>query len=312
MAAAFDQTVAATRAASEEALFQQSVKRARAMCSEGITTLEIKSGYGLDLETELKMLRVAKRIGDILPMRVKKTFLGAHALPLEYENRADEYIDLVCEEMLPQISKANLADSVDVFCDKIGFSLAQAERVFIAAQNLGLSIKCHAEQLSDSGGALLAAKYRALSVDHLEHLSAAGVKALAKAGSVAVLLPGAYYFLRETKMPPIELLREAGVPLAIATDCNPGSSPTTSLLLMMSMACTLFRLTPEEALLGVTRNAAKALGLEATRGTLEVGKQADLVVWDVKHPAELAYNIGYNPCARVLQDGELVAAVFKQ
>jgi imidazolonepropionase len=294
-------TVKATREASEEDLFQQSLKRAQALVAEGVTTIEIKSGYGLDLETELKMLRVAKKIGDVLPLTIKLTFLGAHALPVEYQGRADEYIDLVCHEMLPAIHAAGLVDSVDVFCETIGFTLAQTKRVFEAAKKLNLPVKCHAEQLSDSGGAALSAKYQALSVDHLEFISEKSVEEIKKSGTVAVLLPGAFYFLREKKCPPIELLRKYHVPMAVATDCNPGTSPVTSLLLMMNMACVLFGLTPEEALLGVTRHAAQALGIENECGTLEVGKNADFAVWDVRHPAELIYNIGLNPCIWVVR-----------
>jgi imidazolonepropionase len=296
-------TVAATRAASEENLLQQSLVRARVLLSSGVTTLEIKSGYGLDLATELKILRVAKQIGDCLPVTVVPTFLGAHALPVEYQHQADKYIDLVCNEMLPAIAQAGLAQAVDVFCEKIGFTLAQTERVFQAAAQLGLGIKCHAEQLSDMGGAGLAARYHAWSVDHLEFLSESSIAALAKAGTVAVLLPGAFYFLRETQLPPIDLLRQYQVPMAIATDCNPGTSPVTSLLLMLNMACTLFKLTPEEALLGVTQHAAKALGLAKTHGSLTVGKVADFAIWDVQHPAELAYQIGLNPLVNVVKAG---------
>jgi imidazolonepropionase len=270
----------------------------------GVTTVEIKSGYGLDLETEMKILRVAKKIGELLPLTVSLTFLGAHALPPEYKNNPDKYIDLVCEEMLPTLFAEGLVNSVDVFCESIAFTTAQAEKVFKAARELGLMVKCHAEQLSDMGASRLAAKYGAVSVDHLEFLSGEDVKVLAESGSVAVLLPGAFYFLRETQMPPVELLRRAGVPMAIATDCNPGTSPVTSLLLMLNMACTLFRLTPEEALMGVTINAAKALGLEKTHGTLTVGKSADFVLWNVSHPAELAYYLGSTPCGRVVKNGE--------
>lgn len=288
-------TVLATRNASEEELLQQSLKRARALMAEGVTTIEIKSGYGLDLETELKILRVAKQIGEILPLTVKKTFLGAHTLPSEYQGRADAYIDLVCEEMIPVIVEQGLADCVDVFCENIGFNPEQTERVFIAANKYGLAVKCHAEQLSDSNGASLAAKYHALSVDHLEFLSEGSVHAISESGTVAVLLPGAFYFLRETRLPPIDLLRQYNVPMAIATDCNPGTSPVTSILLMLSMACVLFKLTPEEALTGVTRHAAKALGLEDSHGTLAIGKMADFVVWDISHPEELVYNLGSNP-----------------
>lgn len=285
-------TVLATRAASEEELLEQSLKRARALMQSGVTTLEIKSGYGLDLETEIKILRVAKKIAEILPLHVVTSFLGAHAVPLEYQGKTDAYVDLVCDQMIPVIAEERLADNVDVFCETIGFTLSQTEKVFKMAKKYGLGIKCHAEQLSDSGSARLAASYQALSVDHLEHLSEEGVKALAESGTVAVLLPGAFYFLRETHKPPVALLREYKVPMAISSDCNPGTSPVTSLLLILNMACTFFGLTPEEALLGVTRHAAKALGLEKTHGSLEIGKVADIAVWDVKHPEELVYYLG--------------------
>jgi imidazolonepropionase len=296
-------TVTATRMASFDDLLEQSLKRARHLVAEGVTTIEVKSGYGLNLESELKILRVAKRIGEMLPVSISLTFLGAHSLPLEYKDKPDEYIDSVCHDMLPVIVGENLVNSVDVFCENIAFDLAQTERVFKTAREFNLGVKCHAEQLSDMGSAALAAKYNAVSVDHLEFLSAKGVDALAKSGTVAVLLPGAFYFLRETQLPPIDLLRKAGVPIAIATDCNPGTSPVTSLLLMLNMACTLFRLTPEEALSGVTRHAAKALGLQATHGTLSVGKVADFVVWDIQHPAELVYHIGLNPLVMVVKNG---------
>lgn len=299
-------TVTATRAASEDALFIQSFKRAEALSASGVTTVEIKSGYGLDLDTELKMLRVAKRIEDMLPLTVKRTFLGAHTIPNEYKNKADDYITYVCDTMLPIIAKEKLADSVDVFCEKIAFNADQTERVFIAAQKLGLNIKCHAEQLSDMGATALSAKYNALSVDHLEHVSDAGIKAIAQSGTVAVLLPGAFYFLCETKLPPITVLRKHNVLMAIATDCNPGTSPVTSLLLMLNMACTLFRLTPQEALLGVTRHAAMALGIEKSCGTLTVGKVADMAVWDVKHPSELAYYVGGELLVSLVKGGSVV------
>ncbi len=298
-------TVAATRAATEEELFQQSSKRARALLAEGVTTIEIKSGYGLDLVNELKILRVAKYLGETLPVTVIKTFLGAHTVPLEFQDKQEDYVDLVCNKMLPVIAKEKLADTVDVFCETIAFNLAQTERVFLAAKKYGLAVKCHAEQLSDSGAARLAAQYHALSVDHLEFLSESSVKALAQTGTVAVLLPGAFYFSRETHKPPIALLRQYNIPMAVSTDCNPGTSPTTSLLLMLNMACTLFQLTPEETLAGVTRHAAQALGLEKSHGTLTVGKVADFVVWDVKHPVELVYNIGFNPCLSVIKEGAL-------
>ncbi len=300
-------TVNATRAASEEELFQQSLKRAKALLSGGVTTIEIKSGYGLDLQTELKMLHVAKHIGKVLPMTVVKTFLGAHAIPLEYQDRSDDYIEFICEEMLPRIAEARLADMVDVFCETIGFNLAQTERVFQAAQHYGFGIKCHAEQLSNSGSAMLAAKYQALSVDHLEFLSEESVHALAKTKTVAVLLPGAFYFLREKQLPPVALLRAQGVPMAIATDSNPGTSPVTSLLLMLNMASTLFRLTPEEALAGVTRHAAQALGLQDEVGTLSVGKKADFIIWDIKSPVELVYSVGWNGARKIVRHGKVVS-----
>ena len=284
-------TVIATRAASEDDLLQQSSKRARNLLASGVTTVEIKSGYGLDIETELKMLRVAKRIATILPLTVKCTFLGAHAVPVEYKNNADRYIDHVCHDMIPRVAQEKLAEAVDVFCEKIAFNLEQTERVFSAAKQYGLAIKCHAEQLSDMGASTLSANYQALSVDHLEHVSKDSVAAIAKSGTVAVLLPGAFYFLRETKLPPIDLLRRKQIPIAIATDSNPGTSPVTSLLLMLNMACTLFRLTPEEALLGVTQHAAKALGMANSHGSLTVGKVADIAIWDVSHPAELAITL---------------------
>lgn len=296
-------TVMATRQASEDELFEQSFRRALTLLSGGVTTLEIKSGYGLNWEAELKILKVAQRLEDILPITIQKTFLGAHTLPPEFKNKADGYIDLVCDEMLPQIAAEKLADAVDVFCETIAFNLAQTERVFVAAKQYGLAIKCHAEQLSCSGVAELAARYQALSVDHLEYVSEAGIKAIAQSGTVAVLLPGAFYFLREAKAPPLGWLREYKVPIAIATDCNPGTSPTLSLLLMMNMACTLWCMTPEEVLLGVTKHAAEALGYGKTRGTLSVGKAADLAVWDVKHPNELAYYLGGNPLRQIVSAG---------
>lgn len=299
-------TVTATRAASQDVLFDQSLKRARSLLASGVTSLEIKSGYGLDWETELKILRVAKCIEEALPLTVSKTFLGAHTVPLEYRGKADAYIDLICNEMIPLVAKEKLADAVDVFCERIAFSLQQTERVFKAATEHGLAIKCHAEQLSDSGSAMLAAKYHAWSVDHLEHLSLQGVKAIAESGTVAVLLPGAFYFLRETHYPPIALLREHQVPIAIATDANPGTSPILSLLLILNMACTLFRLTPEEALMGVTLNAAKALGMDKTHGSLVSGKVADFAIWKVGHPAELAYYMGDSPLQQLVKEGRVV------
>lgn len=286
-------TVQATRQASEEALLAQSQRRLRALLDEGVTTLEIKSGYGLALEHEAKCLRVARTLGQQSPVTVRTTFLGAHAIPPEFAGRSDDYIDAVLA-MMPVLAAEGLVDAVDAFCEGIGFNLAQTERVFARARQLNLPVKLHAEQLSDSDGAALAARYQAQSCDHLEWLSHRGAQAMGEAGTVAVLLPGAYYFLRETRLPPIDLLRALGVPIAISTDCNPGSSPCTSLLLMLNMACTLFRLTPQEALAGVTRHAARALGL-TDRGVLAVGQRADVVLWDVQEPAELCYAMGARP-----------------
>jgi imidazolonepropionase len=295
-------TVAATRALSEDELYAASRPRLEALVAEGVTTVEIKSGYGLDTATEAKSLRVARRLGRDLPVTVATTFLGAHALPAEYADRSDAFIDLVVNEMLPAVAREGLADAVDAFCEGIGFTPAQVERVFQAARKLSLPVKLHAEQLSNLGGAALAARYGALSADHLEYIDEAGVRAMQAAGTVAVLLPGAFYFLREKQMPPLDLFRGHGVPIAISTDSNPGTSPVTSLLLMLNMACTLFRMTPEQALAGVTRNAARALGL-ADRGTLEPGKQADFVVWDIAEPAELCYRFGFNPAAEMVKSG---------
>ena len=301
-------TVNATRKASEQALLAAARKRAGALKREGVTTIEIKSGYGLDVETELKMLRVARRLGEEDPqVDVKTTFLGAHALPPEYASDRRAYIRLVADEMLSQVYLENLADAVDGFCETIAFSPEEIEHVFDRACELGLHVKLHADQLSDLNGAALAARYGALSADHLEYTSAAGVDALARSGAVAVLLPGAFYTLKETQLPPVDLLRRYQAPVAIATDANPGSSPVLSLLLMLNMACTLFSLTPEEALAGVTRNAAQALGLTDDRGTLETGKRADFVIWDIAHPSELAYMIGANPCAGIIKDGKPMA-----
>jgi imidazolonepropionase len=298
-------TVRATRAASEDALLDASLTRVQNLLAEGVTTLEIKSGYGLDLDTERKMLRVARRIGTTMPVRVRTTFLGAHALPPEYAGQADRYIDLVCDTMLPALAAEGLVDAVDAFCERIGFSAAQTERVFDTARRLGLPVKLHAEQLSDQGGAALVARYGGLSADHLEYLSPEGIAAMSVAGTVAVLLPGAFYFLRETKLPPVTALRNAGVPIAVSTDCNPGTSPMTSLLLAMNMACTLFRMTPQEALAGTTLHAARALGLADQVGSLEVGKSADFAVWEIERPGELAYAIGGNPCRCVVNEGNV-------
>ncbi|HWK45742.1 MAG TPA: imidazolonepropionase [Stellaceae bacterium] len=298
-------TVAATRAASEQALTDSALRRLARLVAEGVTTVEVKSGYGLELEAELKMLRVARRLESLLPVSVRTSFLGAHALPTEFAGRQGDYVTLLCDQMLPAVAASGLADAVDAFCEGIAFTAEETARIFARATQLGLPVKLHADQLSDTGGSGLAARFGALSADHLEHASADSVAAMASAGTVAVLLPGASYFLRETKLPPVAALREAGVPMAIATNCNPGSSPATSLLLMLSMACTLFRLTPEEALAGITRNAAQALGLK-DRGRLGVGLRADLVLWDVAHPAELAYWIGHNPRRATIREGVLL------
>ena len=263
--------------------------------AHGVTTVEIKSGYGLSLKDELKCLRVARELGQRAPVTVRTTLLAAHALPPEYAGRADDYIGHIVDHILPEAARLRLADAVDAFCETIGFDLLQTRRVFQAAREHGLPVKLHAEQLSNMGGAALAAEFGALSADHLEHVDEAGVMAMAQSGTVAVMLPGAYYFLRDTHLPPIDLFRRHGVPMAVATDCNPGSSPTTHLPLMMNMACTLFRMTPAEAMLGVTRHAAQALGLLDSHGTIELGKAADLCLWNVDHPAELAYAIGASP-----------------
>ena len=296
-------TVRATRAASEHELLRQSLPRVASLLAEGVTTIEIKSGYGLTLEHEAKMLRVARRVAKVVPVEVATSFLGAHALPPEFAGRADAYIDCVCEQMLAPLVREGLVDAVDAFCERIGFSPAQTARLFAAAARHGLSVKLHAEQLSDQGGAQLVAQHGGLSADHLEHVSEAGIAAMAAAGTVAVLLPGAYYFLRETQAPPVAALRAAGVPMAVATDCNPGTSPMCSLLLALNMACTLWRLTPLEALQGATVHAARALGRQARIGTLEVGKQADMALWDIARPADLAYAIGFNPCRAVFNAG---------
>jgi imidazolonepropionase len=295
-------TVKATRAADEDSLVRQALPRVDALIAEGVAVIEIKSGYGLDIDTELRILRAARRIGRERPVHVVTSFLGAHAIPAEYAGRADFYVDEVCLPALEAAHREGLADAVDGFCEGIAFSAAQIARVFDRAKALGLPVKLHAEQLSNLGGAALAASYGALSADHLEYLDWAGVNAMKAAGTVAVLLPGAFYTLREKQMPPVGLLREATVPMAVATDCNPGSSPMTSLLLAMNMACTLFRLTPEEALKGVTAYAARALGLK-DRGVIAAGMRADLAVWDVEDPAELSYRIGFNPLHRRIFGG---------
>ncbi len=297
-------TVQATRETSEEALLALAVGRVRALLAEGVTTIEIKSGYGLDLPNELKLLRVAGRLGESLPVTVHRTLLAAHALPPEYTGRADAYVDLVVSEILPVAAAEGLVDSVDAFCEHIAFSPSQVRRIFDCARRLRVPVRLHAEQLSNSHGAALAASFRALSADHLECLDEDGATAMARAGTVAVLLPGAFFFLRETRVPPVGLLRRHGVPIALASDFNPGSSPLLSLRLAMTMGCTLFGLTPAEALAGVTVQAARALGLEAERGTLEPGKVADLVVWDASHPAELAAQFGTAQPRLVLRRGQ--------
>ncbi|MCV0394824.1 MAG: imidazolonepropionase [Rhizobiaceae bacterium] len=291
-------TVAATRALSEDELVEAALPRLDALIAEGVATVEIKSGYGLTVDDEIKMLRAARRLGALRPVRVVTSWLAAHAVPAEYKGRADAYVEEVAITGMRQAHAEGLIDMVDGFCEGIAFSPDQIGRVFEAARELGLPLKLHAEQLSNLGGAALAARFGAISADHLEHLDADGVAAMKKAGTVAVLLPGAYYFLRETQAPPVGLLREAGVPIAVATDCNPGSSPIASPLLALNMACTFFRLTPEEALAGATRVAARALGLQGETGTIEPGKRADIAIWNVSHPAELAYRIGWNPLNR--------------
>ena len=297
-------TVNATRQASEAELFEQALIRIQPLLDEGVTTLEIKSGYGLDAANEIKMLRVANRLGIELGVQIQKTFLGAHALPVEFADRSDEYIELVCSEMLPQAHQLELVDAVDVFIESIAFSREQGEKVLAKAQQLGLPVKAHVEQLSDQGGAVMSAELGALSVDHLEYLPIKDVARIGATNTVAVLLPGAFYILREKQLPPIEAMREHGVVMALATDANPGSSPLHSILLTMNMACTLFRMTPAEALRGVTINAAKALGLDQQIGSLAPGKQADIVIWDVDRPSMLSYRIGVNPCRCVMQAGQ--------
>lgn len=288
-------TMAATRAASEDDLVSSALVRLDALLAEGVTTVEVKSGYGLAMDTEIKMLRAARRLGGERRVAIRTSFLGAHALPPEYAGNTDGYIDHVCNDMIPAIAALGLADAVDGFCETIGFSARQIERVLATATAFALPVKLHAEQLSNSHGAALAAGFGALSTDHLEHLDAAGIAAMKAAGTVAVLLPGAYYFTRETQLPPVEALRKAAVPMALATDCNPGTSPLTSILLVMNMGATLFRLTVTECLEGVTCHAAQALGLAGETGTLEAGKFCDLAIWDVERPAELVYRMGGNP-----------------
>ena len=299
-------TVNATRAASEDALFASAAQRLRSLIAEGVTAVEIKSGYGLDTPTEAKMLRVARRLGRELPVTVYTTFLGAHALPPEYRGRPDEYITHVCTDMLPMLAEQGLVDAVDAFCENIAFSVAQCERVFQAATSLGLPVKLHAEQLSNIGATQLATRYGALSTDHLEHVVEADVAAMSGAGTTAVLLPAAFYCLRETVRPPVDLFRRHGVPMAIATDCNPGTAPAVSPLLTMNMACTLFGFTIDEALLAYTRHAAQALGKAQLHGALEAGRHADFALWDVESLAELVYWLGASPCRAVIRHGRIV------
>ncbi|MGV6805283.1 MAG: imidazolonepropionase [Ruegeria sp.] len=287
-------TVAATRSASQQELLDDALPRVDALIAEGVTGIEIKSGYGLDQETEIRMLRAARMISQLRPIRVRTSYLGAHAIPPEFDNEADSYIDDVCIPTLRAAHDEGLVDAVDGFCEGIAFDPAQIARVFDVARELGLPVKLHAEQLSNLGGAVLAASYEALSADHVEYVDAEGVAAMARSGTIAVLLPGAYYTLHETQAPPVDQFRKAHVPMALATDCNPGSSPLTSLLVTMNMGCTLFRLTPQEALAGVTRTAARAIGMTDC-GTIAPGQKADLAVWDISHPAELSYRIGFNP-----------------
>ncbi|HEY0287922.1 MAG TPA: imidazolonepropionase [Pseudomonas sp.] len=296
-------TVRATRAASEDELYASAERRLKHLLKDGVTTVEIKSGYGLDLKNERKMLRVARRLGEQLPVTVRATCLAAHALPPEYKDRADDYINHICSDMLPALAAEELVDAVDAFCEYLAFSPDQVERLFISARQLGLPVKLHAEQLSSLHGSSLAARYQALSADHLEFMTEQDAIAMATAGTVAVLLPGAFYFLRETQLPPMDALRKHGVKIAIATDLNPGTSPGLSLRLMLNMACTLFRMTPEEALAGATIHAATALGMAATHGSLEVGKVADFVAWNIERPADLAYWLGGDLDKRVVRHG---------
>ncbi|CRM99653.1 Imidazolonepropionase [Pseudomonas sp. 34 E 7] len=296
-------TVRATRAATEDELFASAEKRLRSLLRDGVTTVEIKSGYGLDLANERKMLRVARRLGEALPVSVRATCLAAHALPSEYKDRADDYIEHICNEMLPALAAEGLVDAVDAFCEYLAFSTEQVERVFKVARQLGLPVKLHAEQLSSLHGSSLAARYQALSADHLEFMTEEDAIAMAAAGTVAVLLPGAFYFLRETQLPPMDALRKHGVKIAIASDLNPGTSPALSVRLMLNMACTLFRMTPEEALAGATQHAATALGMGDTHGSLEVGKVADFVAWQIDRPADLAYWLGGELDKRVVRHG---------
>ena len=300
-------SVKATREASEDELFALAAPRLKALLAEGVCAIEIKSGYGLALAHERKQLRVARRLGEAFGVTVRTTFLGAHALPPEYAGRSQDYTDLVCNQMLPALAAEGLVDAVDVFCERIAFTLAETSQVFQAAQQLGIPVKLHAEQLSDMGGAALAARYGALSCDHIEHLSAEGIAAMKAAGTVAVLLPGAYYTLRDTHLPPIHALREAGVPMAVSTDHNPGTSPALSLLLMANMACTLFRLTVPEALAGITTHAARALGLQDSQGLIASGRPANFVLWPVGEAAELAYWFGHKSACTIVRQGRVAA-----
>lgn len=297
-------TVRATRAASEEQLFELALPRIKSLIREGVTTVEIKSGYGLTLADELKMLRVARRLGEALPIRVKTTLLAAHAVPPEYRDDPDSWVETICQEIIPAAAEAGLADAVDVFCEHIGFSLAQTEQVYLAADQYGLAVKGHMEQLSNLGGSALAANFGALSVDHLEYLDQEGIQALAHRGVVATLLPTAFYFLKETKLPPVAALRKAHVPMAVSSDINPGTAPIVSLRMAMNMACTLFGLTPVEAMVGVTHNAARALGEQERLGQLRVGMLADFLVWNCAHPAELSYLIGVDQLVSRIVNGE--------
>jgi imidazolonepropionase len=298
-------TVRATREATEDELARSASTRLESLIAEGVTTIEIKSGYGLDVDTELKMLKVARKLGETHFVDVVTSYLGAHTFPAEYRDDHTAYVDLVCGKALPAVAQAKLADAVDAFCEGIAFSVAETEKVFSTAKRLGLPIKLHAEQLSNLGGAKLAARYDALSVDHIEYLDEDGVAAIARSRTTAVLLPGAFYYLKEKQHPPVAALRNHKVPIAIATDLNPGSSPVHSLLATMNMACVLFGLTPEEALSGVTANAARALGLR-DRGVIAPGMKADLVLWNAERPGDLAYPLGFNPCAAVIRNGTIV------
>ena len=300
-------TVRATREASEEQLIELALPRLDGLLASGVTSVEVKSGYGLTLQDEIKMLRAAKALEQERKVKITTTLLAAHALPPEFKDRADDYIQHICDDIIPLVAEEKLATSVDVFCESIGFNLAQTERVFEAAKKHGLHVKGHTEQLSDLGGTTLTAKYNGLSADHIEYLDEIGVRALANSSTVATLLPGAFYFLRETQLPPIELLRAHKVPMAIATDINPGTSPFADLTLMLNMACTLFRLTPQEALRGVTQNAAKALGYGESRGVIEVGYDADFSIWDIEHPADLSYQVGAKRLVGRIVNGEYVS-----